>query len=119
MRKMTFRIWNQNEGKMIYLADEGVDMASFLKANAEGRLMVGTGMKDIDGREIFEEDFVELYNTYKEEHFRGRIKYLESSAEFVIESEQLTRHKRWINYEMRVVGNSFEMPGYLVTSQQN
>ncbi len=119
MNEIKFRIWDDKAQKMIYLDEANITMEEFIKANKEERLMIATGLKDIDGNRIFEGDFVDLYNTYKEEYFKGRIKYIGSSAEFVLESADITRHKRWINYEMKIAGNVFENAGYLVKNQEN
>ncbi len=118
MKEIKFRIWDDKNKKMLYLDEDKISMEDFIKANKEERLMIATGLKDINGNRIFEGDFVDLYNTYKEEYFKGRIKYIGSSAEFVLESADITRHKRWINYEMKVVGNVFENAGYLVKSEE-
>lgn len=117
MREIKFRIWDDKNARMIYLEREQVSMEYFLEANRDGRLMVNTGMRDVYDVEIYEGDFIDLYNTYKEEYFKGKVKYIESAAEFVLESEQLTRHKRWINYDMKVVGNSFEHSRYAIEEE--
>ncbi len=119
MRKIKFRIWDEKEKKMLYLDEDSVSMEEFMLANSEGRLMIDSGLKDISGKRIFEGDYIDLYNTYKEENFKGEVKYIEPAAEFVLESADITRHKRWINYEMKVVGNVFENAGYLVLSESN
>ncbi len=114
---MKFRIWDEVNKKMIYLDKEPVSMEDFIKANKEGRLMSATGLKDINGERIYEGDFVDIYNTYKEGYFKAKVKYISQAAEFVLEGSDLTRHKRWINYEMKIVGNTFENEGYLVLSE--
>ncbi len=64
MRQIKFRIWDDKEEKMIYLDELTLSMEEFMLANSEGRLMIDTGLKDINGNRIFEGDYVDLYNTY-------------------------------------------------------
>lgn len=114
MRELKFRIWDEKTKKMLYLNDENFDEEVFLAANREGRLMLSTGLVDIEGREIYDGDYVRVYDTYKETYYKGQITYIESRLEFAIESSGLSTHKRWINYELLLIGNSFEQPGLLV-----
>lgn len=117
MREKKFRIWDDEKEKMVYPDKETFDMEKFLISNSEGRLMIDTGLKDIDGNPVFEGDYVSVYNTYKEAYYKGVIKYISPRCEFVIESNSLTTHKRWINYEIKVIGNVFENPGFLVSKE--
>ncbi len=115
MKNLKMRIWNEKENKFIY-SDE-FDKLNFTEINEaieNGTLTTNTGLKDVNGNEIYEGDFVTVYNTYKEENLRGVIIYKPDNAEFVLRSPELTSHKRWINYKMKIVGNKFETPGYLV-----
>ncbi len=115
MREIKFRIWDKDKNIMRYLDSDPFDSTDFIKANKDGRLMIDTGIKDIEGRLIYEGDYVSVYNTYKEAYYKGKIKYISSRCEFAIESSSLTTHKRWINYELKVLGNIFENPGFLVS----
>lgn len=115
MRELKFRIWDEKTQKMLYLDENNFDKDLFLKANREGRLMLSTGLVDIEDREIYDGDYVKVYDTYKETYYKGKIKFIESRLEFAIESSALSTHKRWINYDLLVIGNSFEQPGLLVT----
>lgn len=114
MRELKFRIWDENDKKMLYLNEENFDKEAFWAANREGRLMQSTGLVDIEGGEIYDGDYVRVYDTYKETFYKGKIKFVESRLEFAIESSGLSTHKRWINYELLIIGNSFENPGLLV-----
>lgn len=115
MRELKFRIWDDFAKKMLYLTQENFDADLFWQANREGRLMLSTGLVDIEDKEIYDGDYVRVYDTYKETYYKGKIKYIESRLEFAIESSALSTHKRWINYDLLVIGNSFENPGLLVT----
>jgi len=78
----------------------------------EGLLMQATGLKDTQGQDIFEGDIVEVYNTYKEECFKGAVHF--NNGSYFIRKDDLTSHSRFINYEMRVIGNVFETPKLLI-----
>lgn len=117
MREIKFRFWDENDKKMVFVGEDFKDFAAFAEANSKGNLMINTGIKDIKGRLIFDGDYVSVYNTYKEAYYKGKIKYIPSRCEFVIESSSLTTHKRWINYEMEVMGNIYENAGYLVAEE--
>lgn len=114
MREIKFRIWDEINKSMVYLDEDNFEKNDFFVANREGRLMQSLGLVDIEGKEIYEGDFVSVYNTYKENYYKGRIKYIESRLEYAIESTSLSTHKRWINYELLVIGNIYETPGLLV-----
>ncbi len=114
MKNLKFRIWDSENHTFIYnenLKEQNFEIVE--KAIAENLLTTNTGLVDINGNEIYEGDYVSVYNTYKEKYYKGLVKYNSDNAEFVLQSPSLTSHKRWINYEMKIVGNKFENPGYL------
>ncbi|PID83039.1 MAG: hypothetical protein CSB15_00195 [Clostridiales bacterium] len=115
MKNLKIRIWDENEKKFIQDKElENKDYKYIKDAIEKDNLTINTGLLDINGKEIYEGDFVSIYNTYKEKYYKGIVKYHPANAEFILKSVDLTSHKRWINYEMKVVGNKYENPGYLV-----
>lgn len=119
MKNIKFRIWDDEKEQMTY-SDNWVDIswAKIQKAIDEERLMISTGLKDAKKNYIFEGDYVNIYNTYKEKYYKGKIKYIPERGEFIVESASLTSHNRWINYQMLVVGNIYENPAYLVKEEE-
>ncbi len=115
MKNLKMRIWDNKNNEFIYSENfENLDFNEIQQAIDEDRLTTNTGLKDLEKNDIYEGDFVSVYNTYKEESLNGVVIYNPDNAEFVLQSPELTSHKRWINYKMKVIGNKFENPGYLV-----
>ena len=112
MEKFKLRIWDRDLKIMTY-SDEWVHTRwSDIQTHQEnGLLMVCSGLKAVDGRLIYEGDIVKVYNTYKELTFVGRMIF--KHGHFMLESNQLTTHSRWINYDMMILGNQYENPSLL------
>lgn len=111
--RFRFRVFLESENKMLYSEDwVGMTWLDAARWAEEGLLMQATGLKDVHGRDIFENDIVEVYNTYKEECFRGAVHF--NNGSYHIRKDDLTSHSRFINYEMRIIGNTFETPKLLV-----
>ncbi len=110
--RFRFRVYLEEEKKMVY-SDDWTDL-SWAQINTwaqAGILMQAIGFMDIKGRHIYEDDIVEVYNTYKEEMFCGSIHY--HNGAYVIRKDDLTSHGRFINYEIKVIGNMHETPKLL------
>lgn len=111
--RFRFRVYLEAEHKMRYSEDWAelpwAQAAAWAQA---GLVMQATGLKDTQGQDVYEGDIVEVYNTYKEETFRGAIYYHNGS--YTIRKDDLTSHNRFINYEIRVIGNLFETPKLLI-----
>lgn len=109
-----FRVYLEEENKMIYSENWAEDLSwSQINAWAQaGLLMQVTGLRDIQGKDVFEGDIVEVYNTYKEETFRGAVSY--HNGAYTIRKDDLTSHSRFINYEIKVIGNIHENPKLLI-----
>lgn len=111
--RFRFRVYLETENKMVYSEDWTEESWTQINQWAQaGFLMQVIGLKDTQGHDVFEGDIVEVYNTYKEETFRGSIQY--HNGAYTIRKDDLTSHSRFINYEMRVIGNIFETPKLLI-----
>lgn len=110
--RFRFRVYLEAENRMLY-SEEWQDFSwpQIAKWAQEGLLMQVIGLKDIKGDDIFEGDIVEVYNTYKEEIFCGSVHY--HNGAYVIRKDDHTSHGRFINYEIKVIGNVFETPKLL------
>lgn len=112
MKDFSLRFWDPLEGKMHYSDTWGnLSWDTLQIAQQEGRLMVCSGLKDASGRWLYEGDYVRVYNTYKELPYLAQVIF--KNAQFHLETDALTTHNRWINYELHYIGNCFETPGRL------
>ena len=112
--KFKFRVFLEDEGGMHYSSEwQDLTWKQIQIWHDADKIMQATGLKDIYKNEIYEGDIVEVFNTYKEEYFKGSVHYKNGS--FYIRKDDLTSHYRWINYEIKVIGNTFENPQLLLT----
>ena len=103
MKKLDFRVWLKESGKMFYSSDwHDIRWEDIKKWHEEKVLMQSTGLKDLEKNYIYEGDIVDVYNNFKEEYFRGSVEY--KYGQFYIKKDDLTSHYRWINYEIKVIG---------------
>jgi len=112
---LKLRIWDEQLSVMKYsdtAEDWNWDMV--VAAQKKDQVMVCTGLTDASGRLLYEGDYVRVFNTYKELPYNAQLIY--KNAQFVLETETLTTHNRWINYELQYIGNHFETPGLLQQS---
>lgn len=113
--RFRFRVYLEDENRMVY-SDQWPKDLSWEQMDAwaqAGVLMQVTGLKDIQGKDVFEGDIVEVYNTYKEESFRGAVSF--HNGAYTIRKDDLTSHNRFINYEIRIIGNLLENPKLLIS----
>jgi len=111
--KFKFRVYIEETKEMMYSDDwNNISWDQIKEWNEQGKIMQVTGLKDINKNDIYEGDILDVYNNYKEESFKGSVEYKNGS--FFIKKDDLTSHDRWINYEMKVIGNKFENPKLLL-----
>lgn len=122
-REIKFRVWYKykyNNGEMIYIDDwywyEENRINSFSDFKSEGyTLMQYTGLKDKNGKEVYEGDILKGKAwTERDESFRiGKIEYNEQRTcfDFVY---NLGRIYLWMmKEELEVIGNIYENPELL------
>lgn len=122
MREIKFRTWNKSESEMYYNAeltyDFGMNGSSVMEesfggiiTNDDFILMQYTGVKDINGKEIYEGDIVEYFSQSAIGY--GVKKYIINytfNAEWALGNHWLLSRK-WRYCE--VIGNKFENPELL------
>lgn len=134
MRDIKFRVWHADYKKMELpekQLSEDVDywdgvkgsvlgiINSYLGYNADRVFMQFTGLKDSEGREIYEGDVVQwiIYNDYEgTEHIqKGSVFYHEKEARWRI--RQCPEFEIWrFGDEIKVLGNIYETPELLKQS---
>ena len=111
--RFRFRVYLEADNRMLYSEDwTDLSWAQVNQWAQAGLLMQVIGLKDTRGQDVFEGDIVEVYNTYKEETFRGAVYY--HNGAYTIRKDDLTSHSRFINYEIKVIGNLYETPKLLI-----
>jgi len=112
MREIKFRVWDTYRNKMIKW-DELHSDSNYLYIkmfNANGyrtRVMQYTGLKDKNGREIYEGDVVEYKDLISGKKGKGVVKF--ENASFCID-DGLIKAFRWICYEVEIISNVFDNP---------
>lgn len=121
MREFKFRAWDKDNKEMVY---QNADSPSFGTFKGEKYctleevffyekesfdIMQYTGMKDKNGKEIYEGDIVKAKSSDGRE-FVGHVMFGDGS--FFIKNDTSSNY-RWIDYEVEVIGNIHENPELL------
>lgn len=113
MTRIKLRYWDEEHQKMVYSDDWGDLKWSAVQELIDRNLVMRSiGLLSCEKSLIFEGDILEVYNTYKEEKYKGYVAY--QHGQFVIKKADLTSHYRWINYEVHILGNIYENKQLLI-----
>ncbi len=119
MREIKYRAWN-GKGIFVELFDSIYELQKADKTKEEIDSMVFeqfTGLRDKNGREIYEGDVVQFRMSYKTETWIGEVKYEECVAAFMISA---MNGEPWCSREFgigtiepKIIGNIHENPELL------
>ena len=110
MREIKFRAWDKNINEMFSheeLVDEFVMYGQFFsnQENSHFVVMQYTGLKDKNGKEIYDEDILRLQDETNKLHYY-QVKYVENL--FVLDGELAVHIKSAYFKEREVIGNIYE-----------
>ena len=124
MREIKFRAWDKATKKMWYSSTNGgygslIPFFETVEAAIEDDsaiLMQYTGLKDKNGKEIYEGDIVKIKDLCDNDvdAFVGYVSY--DNASFYI-NQQGVSHYRWIDYVVEIIGNIYENPELLTKGE--
>ena len=118
MREIKFRAWDKDKEEMF--SSDFITLAEFFEFYGKLELMQFTGLKDKNGKEIYEGDVVDVQN---EEQFK--IEWFEDTASWIGVGVQTGKGRWFENREMferefqissiksEVIGNIYENPELL------
>lgn len=118
MRELKFRVWNLWLRKMYSyegLEKNTIDITKmkfvqgiFLPNSEGNKVMQYTGIKDINNKEIYEGDIVEIYpmDLFENTVFKGEVKF--SDGSWIVDNEKDCKYLFTETDENKVIGNIYE-----------
>jgi uncharacterized phage protein (TIGR01671 family) len=113
-REIKFRAWDKEEKKMHQIQKISFKTGKILPygwnieySGADFELMQYIGLKDINNKEIYEGDYVKVFDVATGINSEGYVTFDRGS--FYITDECYSRY-RWIDYQVEVIGNIYENP---------
>lgn len=124
MREIKFRAWDLKlenwTNYQIGVFDDSVRfydkcLGTWHNANDRFEFMQYTGLKDMNGKDIYEDDLVYLYDAnFGEEGGVFKVEWDNKTAKLVLTLETLQADfDNFYSYEIEIVGNKFENPELL------
>ena len=138
MRELKFRAWDRWLNKMVYqhdmnvplenkeylfsLNEEGVELMQYDEdysayITRDANIMQYTGIKDCNGKEIYEDDIVKVKERIAGEDFIGKVIYDKTEGCYwIMQGDKNNCFKTTFNfetYEHYVIGNIYENPELL------
>lgn len=122
MREIKFRAFEEHSQRMFYNVQSGIymDPDEFESFNdilglARYKVMQFTGLKDKNGDEIYEGDFIKIISSYYRQEIIATVRYENSLASFVFETGEDQGYSRIDASfkDIKVVGNIYEDPDLL------
>jgi uncharacterized phage protein (TIGR01671 family) len=116
MREIKFMAWDKENKTMLDMDTLAEDWGFCIFYQHEVdhglEMMQYIGLEDINGKEIYEGDIVEVKDPYPTgvRMFTGVVMF--DNGSFMIKSS-VGEHYRWLDYEVEVIGNVYENPELL------
>ena len=119
MREIKFRAWSTYHGKkrMVYFGSKFT--SEDMKEEPNWRIMQYTGLKDKNGKEIYEGDVVQVNHPHKNRKYRGQViwnEYRWTGKDFFFSHLDVPQDLFCEGTEyIEVIGNIYENPELLST----
>lgn len=117
MREIKFRAWDKDLNKMDYKIEICIAGKAYLNSylNSIDNLMQYTGLKDKNGKEIYEGDIVEGKPPEFVNYVKGEVKYGGLAFSFVGENLFYTVTNQSVKQlnEIEIIGNIYQNPELL------
>jgi len=116
MKEYKFRVWSEILDKMIYSKDNAIKFYNGILLSCgdicDGKVMQYTGLKDKNGKEIYEGDIVNCMDSWE-----AIIEYHEYSGGWYCKNIETGNYVTICNQEnmkhMKIIGNRYENPELL------